>query len=364
MGVLKMSLKNKHSIQSNLPQSPTPHGPADTALALFMVQYETAFSILIKHHASLNLSDHRDSQPHIGVAYSGGADSTALLLAANRLWPRRVMALHVHHGLQQAGDIFLQHSKQQCQTWQIPFEARHVDARNVPGESPENAARTHRYKALAEMAQRQQLSCVLLAQHADDQVETLLLALSRGAGLPGLASMPAIFERHGTYFARPLLSAGAKELRQWLAEQHIAWVEDPTNQDRCYTRNRIRLDVLPSIEAAFPAYRKTFARSIEHTAQAQELLTEVAQQDLQHIGIPPVIKSLQTLSPARQTNALRHWLKEVHNTAPSSRQLLELLRLIAACQTRGHKIDIKVGHGKIVRAKDVLQYRALPNTPG
>lgn len=335
MGVSRMPLKNNPLFAA------IPAGPADAALSCFLTENKKQFSDV----------------GSIAVAYSGGADSTALLLAAARHWPDKVIALHVHHGLQDAADAFWQHCQQQCEAWHIPLFEQHVDARHLPGESPEDAARVHRYRALADMAHQQHADCVLLAQHADDQVETLILALSRGAGLPGLACMPAVFERHGVCFARPLLSVGGEALRNWLSEQNIIWTEDPTNQDRRYIRNRIRLDVLPAIAKAFPEYRQTFARSATHAAHAQALLGELAEQDLQMTGNPPDIKALQNLSTARQANALRYWLKQFHHTAASTRQLEELLRQIGACQTRGHSIDLKIGHGVVVRNNAVLQYR-------
>src|SRR6476661_2415690 len=141
----------------------------------------------------------------VGVAFSGGADSTALLALAARRWPGQVHALHVNHGLQQAAGDFERHCRQACEQWNVPLHVQHAHARNAPGESPEDAARRARYRSLAALATAHGLHAVLLAQHADDQAETVLLALSRGAGLPGLAAMPGRFDRHGMVFLRPWL---------------------------------------------------------------------------------------------------------------------------------------------------------------
>ena len=285
----------------------------------------------------------------LGVAFSGGADSTALLLAAQARWPGHVVALHVHHGLQAAADGFVQQCAALCRTLGVPLQVAHVDARPGSGQSPEDAARSARYQALAQLAQQNGVAQVLLAQHADDQVETLLLALSRGAGLPGLSAMPAQFTRHGTHFLRPLLQVGSLAIRQWLTDAGVAWAEDPTNASTAYTRNHIRLQLLPALEQVFPQFRETFARSARHAAQAQNLLAEVAQQDLAAVGTPPHIKALQQLSQARQANVLRHWLKTVYGVAPSTAQLAELQRQVAACTTRGHAICIKLGPGQVRR---------------
>ncbi|RYF39460.1 MAG: tRNA lysidine(34) synthetase TilS [Comamonadaceae bacterium] len=294
----------------------------------------------------------------VAVAFSGGADSTALLHAAAQAWPGGVQAIHVHHGLQPAAQEFARHCGQVCSTLGIPLHLKAVDARNAPGESPEDAARKARYLALASTAAEAGVGTVLLAQHADDQVETLLLALSRGAGLPGLAAMPVRFERHGMRFARPLLSVPGPALRDWLRKEQLGWIDDPTNADTAYTRNRIRHLLLPALEQAFPQFRDTFARSARHAAQAQELLAEVAARDLAAMDHVPVVRQLQALSRARQANLLRHWLRAVHATAPSAAQLEELMDQIAACTSRGHAIRLRVGTGLVERAHERLVFTA------
>ena len=291
------------------------------------------------------------------VAYSGGADSTALLLAAQALWPGRVQALHVHHGLQAAGDDFERHARLACDALGVPLQVIRVDARHAPGQSPEDAARQARYQALAAAARETGAACVLLGQHAQDQAETLLLALSRGAGLPGLAGMAPSFERHGARFGRPLLSVDGQALRDWLDRQGISYVVDPTNADERYTRNRIRARLLPALAASFPAYARTLARSARHAAQAQTLLDEMAAEDLLAVGNPPVIKLLQTLSRARQANVLRHWLRAGWQAMPSEAQLEQALDQIAACITRGHRIRLKLASGHLLRDGTGLCYQ-------
>lgn len=291
----------------------------------------------------------------LGVAYSGGADSTALLLAAAQRWPGQVQAIHIHHGLQAAADDFARVCESVCAQFGVPLHTVQVDARHASGESPEDAARRARYAALAGVAAGQNLHAVLLGQHADDQVETLLLALSRGAGLPGLSAMAERFERGGVLFCRPLLQTPAAPLRQWLLEQDVPFMDDPTNADERYTRNRIRARLLPVLAEAFPQFRATFARSARHAAQAQALLTEVATQDLAAVGEPPAIRALQALSPARQANVLRHWLLRQEAT-PSAAQLDQLQLQLAACTTRGHRIHLKVAQGHVLRLGNSLHY--------
>jgi tRNA(Ile)-lysidine synthase len=300
------------------------------------------------------------SQAILAVAYSGGADSTALLVETHQLHPNRTIAFHVHHGVQAAADGFVTHCQAFCDVRKVPLFVAYVNAKNVVGESPEDAARGARYKALIELANSNGVvesgGKVLLAQHADDQVETLLLALSRGAGLGGLSAMPRKFERGGVQFERPMMDQKAVDIRAKLKADGISFIEDPTNADKNFTRNKIRLDVLPALQAAFPEYAATFGRSISHIAQANDLLADLAGIDFSMIGIPPRIKDLQALETNRQANVIRFWLKSTCGVTPSTAQLEELLKQVAACQTRGHSIRIKVATGFVSRAEDALSY--------
>ncbi len=306
----------------------------------------------------------------LAVAFSGGADSTALLLACARQWPGQVAAIHVHHGLQAAADDFERHCVAQCLQWQIPLIVRHVDARHARGDSPEDAARDARYRTIDEAVRADDgtpvYPSVALAQHADDQVETLLLALSRGAGLPGLAAMPARRVRAGVVYHRPLLDVSGSAIRTWLQEQGVAHVEDPSNTDEGLTRNRIRARLLPVLAQVFPQFRDTFSRSARHAAQAQVVLDAVAAQDLVQVGgadagLP--LAALQAVPHARQANLLRHWLRSVHGVNASAAQLGELQDQIAACTTRGHQIRIKVASGFVVRKGPHLSWYNGPPDP-
>lgn len=289
----------------------------------------------------------------LAVAYSGGADSTALLVACHEKWPGQVSAIHVHHGIQSAADDFEAHCRSFCAQLSVPLLVQHVNGRHLPGQSPEEAARLARYKSFSALEQEGQawtaIKNIAIAQHADDQIETILLALSRGGGLPGLSAMPASWVRLGVSYYRPLLNVRSSCIKSWLLERQLAWVEDPSNQDEKFTRNRIRARLLPALEATFPQFRDTFARSAAHAAQAQIVLDEVAEQDSQQIGSPPSIASVQGLSRARQANALRYWLRQTYSAVPSTAQMNELLDQIEACTTRGHKIRIKVALGFVER---------------
>ncbi len=298
----------------------------------------------------------------LAVALSGGADSTALLVACAERWPGQVRGWHVHHGLQAAADEFERHCARLCAALNVPLQVRRVDARAAPGQSPEDAARRHRYAAFDDLALASGTSgaikTVVIAQHADDQAETILLALSRGAGLPGLAAMPARWRRGEMAYARPLLTVSGAAIRTWLRARGQTWVEDPTNADLRHPRNLIRAELLPALQAAFPAFRSTYARSAAHAAEAQRLLEEVAAQDLAAVGTPPRLNALQALSAPRRGNLLRHWLASAHGQVPSAAQLAELQSQVMAARTRGHGMQLKVGSGYVLRQGDALQWVA------
>jgi tRNA(Ile)-lysidine synthase len=305
-----------------------------------------------------------DPEFPLAVALSGGADSVALLLACVQKWPGQVLALHVNHGLQSAASGFEAHCHSLCRQLNVPLLVKRVDAGKQAGQSPEDAARQARYQAFRALAlveyKQHAIKSIAIAQHADDQVETLLLALSRGAGLSGLSAMPAYWQRDGLHYHRPLLQVAGADIRVWLAGQGVTFVEDPTNVDEQFTRNRIRARVMPALRTAFPQFLDTFARSASHAAQAQLVLDDLALEDVRLVctgddGLPR-IEALQSLSRARQANALRFWLKSRFQTVPSTAQLGELLDQICACTTRGHRIHIKVGAGFVQRSGAVLTW--------
>lgn len=296
----------------------------------------------------------------LAVAYSGGADSTVLLQACAEKWPGSVSAIHVHHGLQAAADGFEQHCRSFCERLAVPLTVCRVDAAHASGQSPEDAARRARYQAfqalVSEGKHLHAIKSIALAHHADDQVETLLLALSRGAGLPGLSAMPRQWRRDGIDYHRPLLAVAGSDGRAWLERRGIAYVEDPSNTDQRYTRNRIRARLLPALEHVFPQFRTTFARSAAHAAQAQQILNQLAVEDLASVGQPLMIGKLRQLTRERQANALRYWFRLACQTTPSAAQLNELLDQLAACTTRGHQIHIKLGRGYVQRRGPELHW--------
>lgn len=302
----------------------------------------------------------------LAVALSGGADSTALLLACVRRWPGQIVAVHINHGLQNAAAAFEQQCQVVCAAFQVPLQVIAVQAQAAKGESPEDAARKARYKAFDDLAlvdtAQAAIKSIAFAHNADDQVETMLIALSRGSGLAGLSAMPAHWHRSALVCYRPLLDVSAADIRTWLHVQCQGWVEDPTNADLRFTRNRIRHRIVPALREAFPHVADAFARSARHAAQAQTLLDTLAQQDLALCvhgnalpdGLP--IQGLRQLGTERQANVLRYWLKARYGAVPSAAQLDQLQHQLAACSTRGHRIHIRVASGFVQRQGRLLTW--------
>src|SRR5688500_10050882 len=212
---------------------------------------------------------------------SGGVESVALLDCLQRCARRlrlRLSALHVNHGLHPNAPSWAAFCRRWCRARGVPFLS--VTVRVGRGGSIEAAARAARYAAYA----RQDCDFVVLAHHCDDQVETFLLQLLRGAGIKGLAAMPPLKSKvesrksEGTSpgILRPLLDATRAEILEYAKARKLAWIEDDSNADVRFARNYLRHEVLPALARRFPAYRSTIARSVGHLAEAALLLDEMA----------------------------------------------------------------------------------------
>jgi tRNA(Ile)-lysidine synthase len=206
----------------------------------------------------------------------------------------------------------------------VPFESLRADIRRKRGESPEAAAREARYALLAGVMQPGEI--LVTAQHQDDQAETLLLQLFRGAGVAGLAAMPAFAPFGPGHIARPLLAVARAEIEQYAREHRLDWVEDPTNLETHFARNYLRAKVLPLIEKQWPGVVPSIARSAGHAAEAVKLLGALARSDLAKVvdGDGLNVAALRALPLARRSNALRAWIRDNGVEAPTSAQAMEI----------------------------------------
>ena len=260
------------------------------------------------------------------VAFSGGVDSTALLaaLAAKRPAPLQLRALHVDHGLRAASKRWAAHCRALARDLHVPLKVLTTRVERPRGTSLEAAARDARYRLLAEALQPGEI--LLTAHHNDDQLETVLLQLLRGSGLPGIAAMPAVAPFASGLLARPLLSRSRAELETWVRSQGLTWVEDDTNADDGLDRNYLRLRVLPLIRDRWPGSAAAVARSARHAAEAQSLLDTLARADVDRAsyGESLSIKSLRALPADRLRNALRFWITRAGYLAPDTKRLDEI----------------------------------------
>lgn len=267
----------------------------------------------------------------IAVAYSGGRDSTALLhatlLQAAAIDEVEVVAVHVHHGLSPSADHWLAHCEQQCRRWArrglpVRLLAKRLTAKPTRGDSIEAWARRERYRALREAALEAGASAVLLGHHRRDQAETVLLQALRGAGPAGLAGMPASIERDGIVWLRPWLARPRSEIETYVRRHRLAHIDDESNIDPRFARNRLRLEVWPALSVAFSDAEATLAATAAWAAEASAALAELAELDLSKVsnerGLD--VSSWRTLSAARRSNALRAWLRRVASghAAPAS----------------------------------------------
>lgn len=299
------------------------------------------------------------------IAYSGGCDSQALLHAMcslrEELPVSALHAIHIDHGLQADSAKWADTCRAQCAVWGISIDVITLDIQRTRGHSLEAQAREARYAALAEaMAPGDML---LLAQHEDDQAETLLLQLLRGSGVKGLAGMPVRAEFGPGSLARPLLGFARTELEAYAKAEGLTWIEDPSNRDTAYDRNFLRHAVLPVLRQRWLAASTALARAAHHQGDAGDLLDALAAQDYATLrtDVPDsiAIPALQQLDVARQRNVLRYWLQQVCGLPlPSTAQLARILdEVVPAAQDASPLVH---WHGAEVRRYQTCLYAMAP----
>ena len=276
----------------------------------------------------------------VGVAYSGGRDSTALLhatLAAATPLGVHVVALHVHHGLSAHADAWLAHCHDQCARWArrsqpLGFAAERLAGLPASGDSVEAWAREQRYLALHRLAAAHGATLVLLAHHRLDQAETFLLQALRGAGVAGLAAMPNIARRDGIAWARPWLDQPREAIEAYVRRHRLRHIDDDSNTDTRHARNRLRLQVWPAFALAFPQAEAALAQSAEWAQQAAAGLAELAQMDLASVANDRGLnlRTWKLLTPARRVNALRSWLQGQVGRAASASLAMRLMTELQA----------------------------------
>lgn len=273
------------------------------------------------------------------VAFSGGLDS-AVLLHALAESDRRVRAVHINHQLHPDAGHWLAHCERIARELRIEFSAPLVRVPPNPAEGVESAARRVRYEALRAMLRVDE--ALLTAHHADDQLETVLLALLRGSGVDGLAAMPRC-QRFGTgWHVRPLLGFTRDELSDWARERNLKWLDDPSNDSTRFDRNYLRAVVVPRLRERWPSAARAAVRTAGHLGEAAQLLDDMAARDgvAANVGRCLDVAELAALAPARRRNLLRYWLDSRGARAPSTRKLAALEHdMLAADDDRTPCVD-------------------------
>ena len=311
----------------------------------------------------------------IAVAYSGGRDSTALLHATLAVAADRgvaVIALHVHHGLSANSDDWLAHCETQCGRWAragkpIEFAACRLAESPLKGDSVEAWARQARYRALRDMALACGALAVLLAHHQRDQAETFWLQALRGAGFAGLSGMPRSAERDGILWLRPWLDRSRADIEAYARRHRLRHVDDDSNADARFARNRLRLKAWPAMVDAFEHAEASLATSARWAQQASALLDEVAQLDLAAIASAEGLRvtSWMALSPARRSNALRAWIHRQHGAAaPASliARLLEELPLQGSARWPLFDTELRLYRGLLSHRVTIIAQANAPQT--
>lgn len=265
------------------------------------------------------------------IAYSGGMDSHVLLHALLHCGIKhRLRVVHVHHGLSPNADDWVKHVEQVCNELQLPLIVHHLHLNIPKGESIEALARDKRYQYFAEILQPNEILCT--AHHQDDQMETVLLQLLRGAGPKGLAAMASMEPFAQGFHARPLLSIPHHEILNYAKAHALNWITDESNENLQFDRNYLRREVIPLIKKRFPAAAETISRSASHCATAQEVIEKYISDEIKQlsgdIGNTLSRKKLSELDPDLQTQILRTWLNEKNIPMPTTEQVKSIQKML------------------------------------
>jgi tRNA(Ile)-lysidine synthase len=297
----------------------------------------------------------------IGVAYSGGLDSSVLLhLMRDRFagTGAELFAFHIHHGISDNADAWLAHCAQEAARIGIHFDARRVALRDRGKSGVEEAARLARYAALGELCRAHRVPLLLTAHHQDDQAETVMLQLLRGSGVAGLSGMDAVNTAPGLlgdaelHVGRPLLDVSREDLERHASARQIAYIDDESNADTRYARNALRHHVMPALAQYFPGFQSRVSRAAQHARSAQTLLTDMAERDLERCadGEQIDVAQLRELPDEHIDNLLRHWFHQRGLRMPSTAWLDELR---TQCLNAGDDAQICVSHPEC----DLRRYR-------
>lgn len=295
------------------------------------------------------------------IAYSGGMDSHVLLhliYSFKQQYQIDCIAIHVNHQLNIKSNEWEQHCKKTCEQLNIPFQCITVDINPQPQDSLEALARQHRYTVLQNQMQVNDI--LFTAHHQDDQAETLLLQLMRGAGPKGLAAMPVMRPFGLGQHHRPLLSYSQSEIHDYAKKHQLDWIEDDSNLNTQLDRNFMRHNIIPLLKQRWPSIANNLSRSAAHCATASLTMLDLAEHDATIDQMTLSIAPLQTLPQYRRLNVLRHWILKQNCLLPDTKQLNEIDQILFCKHDRQPLIKIK---GYEIRRFNNKLYLVLPLPP-
>lgn len=309
---------------------------------------------------------HLTAGTDVTVGLSGGLDSVVLLHLLHALAPStglRIRALHVHHGLNLRADEWAAFCFEFCATLAVPIDVARVEVSGRADLGVEAAARRARYRCYRDSG----ADVVALAHHADDQGETVLLQMLRGAGPAGLSAMPEMRAVEGwPRIFRPLLGMPRAALLAYAHASGLAWVDDDSNADTGHARNYLRHEILPRIEARFPGWRGTLARVAANAADAMTLADALGADDLAKLHGPEGIDldQLARLDSVRAANVLRVWLHDAGVAAPPRDRLFDWLRQFATAGRHRRVVVPDAAFALVVHRRRLRLESTPPVPPG
>lgn len=303
-------------------------------------------SISLLCHVQAVLHTHIKPDDRLAIALSGGVDSVVLLHALYTLSgeiPFSLTAVHVNHGISRNAPLWSQFCSDLCRSYGIPIDIACLQLNKESGISLEALAREERYRIFS----RTQADYVVLAHHLDDQAETLLLQLLRGAGIKGLSGMPWIRKQSGVaapQLLRPLLEVTRGQIEAYAQQHRLKWIYDESNDSIAYNRNFLRHEILPVLKKRYPGYGKTLLRTSRHLSEASQLLDELAEIDSTDCLVSGklAVDKMRALSPSRAKNLLRYILNQQNITLPSTVKLEEILKQLLS-SSKDSQIHIRFG---------------------
>lgn len=294
------------------------------------------------------------------VGFSGGRDSHVLLHALRTY--ENVRAIHVNHGLLPDAKKWEERCIEWCESYDIPLVVCSLNLVPILGESLENVARKARYNAFLTHLQPHEI--LMTAHHLNDQAETVLLQLLRGAGVKGLAAMPLVKRMGKGWHARPFLTISQEEIAEYAKEHQLEWVEDPSNTDLRFRRNFLRHQVMDNLATLNPDYARCLARSAMHCAQTQSLLESYLEQDLVACekGEALIVSVLKAWPQTRQQAIFRLWLSKKGYPLPSTLKLQVILEQMTQARI-DRKPCVEWGDVQAVREKGLIRIVARTKMP-